>query len=235
MERAGKHVSSEVPTHFDEPQSILSDDYEFVVRKGGAGGEIDYTTVKLRQAKLSVDSDGTQKSVQYNPTSNELQLYNMHENGEAGHSVTITSALTPLLPADYELVVRKNGAGGEIAYTKLSAALSSTVELDTQATAQQKSLEWKTQNNKTYAQLYKMDAAGEATEQVDLKNAKNSYQDLLPDDEEFVIRSAQGGEIKYKNVGVLLSAYNGGGGGSAEISVDSEIPALQHSSLQHIS
>ena len=57
MERVGKHVSSEVPTHFDEPQSILSDDYEFVVRKGGAGGEIDYTTVKLRQAKLSVDSD----------------------------------------------------------------------------------------------------------------------------------------------------------------------------------
>lgn len=80
-----------------------------------------------------------------------------------------------------------------------------------------------------------MDAAGEATEQVDLKNAKNSYQDLLPDDEEFVIRSAQGGEIKYKNVGVLLSAYNGGGGGSTDISVDSEIPALQHSSLQHIS
>ena len=124
MERAGKHVSSEVPTHFDEAKSILSNDYEFVVRKGGAGGEIDYTTVKLRQAKLSVDSDGTQKSVQYNPTSNELQLYKMHENGEAGHSVTITSALTPLLPADYELVVRKNGAGGEIAYTKLSAVLS---------------------------------------------------------------------------------------------------------------
>ena len=81
-----------------------------------------------------------------------------------------------------------------------------------------------------------MDAAGEPTEQVDLKNAKNSYQDLLPDDEEFVIRSAQGGEIKYKNVGVLLSAYSGGGGGGgdANISVDSELPALQHSSLQHI-
>lgn len=46
-----------MPTHFDEAKTILSDDYEFVVRKGGAGGEIDYTTVKLRQAKLSVDSD----------------------------------------------------------------------------------------------------------------------------------------------------------------------------------
>lgn len=57
MEMAGKTVSSEVPTHFDEAKTILSDDYEFVVRKGGAGGEIDYTTVKLRQAKLSVDSE----------------------------------------------------------------------------------------------------------------------------------------------------------------------------------
>lgn len=80
-----------------------------------------------------------------------------------------------------------------------------------------------------------MDAAGEPTEQVDLKNAKNSYQDLLPDDEEFVIRSAQGGEIKYKNVGVLLSAYNGGGGGGGgSISVDSDIASLNSNSLQHI-
>lgn len=80
-----------------------------------------------------------------------------------------------------------------------------------------------------------MDAPGDPTEKVDLRNAKNSYQDLLPDDEEFVIRSAAGGEIKYKNVGVLLSAYSGGGGGGdANISVDSELPALQHSSLQHI-
>ena len=172
--------------------------------------------------------------MQYNPTTNELQLYKMHENGEAGNSVTITSAMTSLLPSNYELVVRKGGAGGQIEYTKLSAALSGAIELDTQATSQQKSLEWKTENNRTYAQLYKMDAAGEPTEQVDLRGAKNSYQDLLPDDEEFVIRSAQGGEIKYKNVGVLLSAYSGGGGGSAELSVDSELPALQHSSLQHV-
>lgn len=105
----------------------MSDDCEFVIRKGGAGGEIDYTTVKLRQAKLSVDSEGAQKSVQYNPATDELQLYKMHENGEAGHKVTITSSLTSLLPSNYELVVRKGGAGGEIAYTTLSAAISGTV------------------------------------------------------------------------------------------------------------
>ena len=54
----GHEISSEVPTHFDEPKSILSDDCEFVIRKGGAGGEIDYTTVKLRQAQLSTDTQG---------------------------------------------------------------------------------------------------------------------------------------------------------------------------------
>ena len=57
MGAAGKNVSSEVPTQFDAPESILSSGCEFVIRRGGAGGEIDYTTVKLRQAKLSVDSD----------------------------------------------------------------------------------------------------------------------------------------------------------------------------------
>lgn len=57
MGAAGKNVSSEVPTRFDAPESILSSNCEFVIRRGGAGGEIDYTTVKLRQAKLSVDSD----------------------------------------------------------------------------------------------------------------------------------------------------------------------------------
>lgn len=55
-----------------------------------------------------------------------------------------------------------------------------------------------------------MDAAGEPTEQVDLKFAKDSYQSLLPDDEEFVIRTREGGVIQYKNVGVCLSAYLSG-------------------------
>ena len=140
--------------------------------------------------------------------------------------MTITSAMTSLLPSDYELVVRKGGAGGEIEYTTLSAAVSSAVELDTQATAQQKSLEWKTQNNRQYAQLYKMDAAGEPTEQVDLKFAKDSYQDLLPDDEEFVIRTRAGGVIQYKNVGVCLSAYLSGG---VAISGDNEKTPSQKS------
>ena len=58
MGQAGTQMSAEVPTSFDDPQSILSDDCEFVIRKGGAGGEIDYTTVKLRQAVLSVDRQG---------------------------------------------------------------------------------------------------------------------------------------------------------------------------------
>lgn len=56
-----------------------------------------------------------------------------------------------------------------------------------------------------------------------MKNAKDAYQDLLPDDEEFVIRSAQGGQIKYKNVGVCLSAYTKGG---SVVSGDNEYPNL---------
>ena len=140
--------------------------------------------------------------------------------------MTITPSLSSLLPSNYELVVRKGGAGGQIEYTKLSASISGVIELDTQATAQQKSLEWKTHNNKTYAQLYKMDAAGEPTEDVDLKWAKNSFQSLLPDDEEFVIRTREGGEIQYKNIGLCLSAYLSGG---VAISGDNEKTPSQKS------
>lgn len=214
MGEAGQTVSSEVPICFDEPQSILSSNCEFVIRKGGPGGEIDYTTVSLRQSQLSADKNATQnqKSIQYADLGDGafLELYNMHSPGEAGSTVSITSSLVSLLPADYELVVRKNGAGGQIAYTKLSAVVAGTpgsVQFDTDATQQQKSLEWKTQGDAKYAQLYKMDAAGEETEQVDLKFAKYGFQDLLPDNEEFVIRTGAGGEIQYKNVGVCLSAY----------------------------
>lgn len=41
-----------------------------------------------------------------------------------------------------------------------------------------------------------------------------------------------GRELQYVSLSSLM--LSGGGGGGAEISVDSEIPALQHSSLQHI-
>lgn len=214
MGEAGQVVSAEVPICFDEPQPILSSDWEFVVRKGGPGGEIDYAMVNLKQAQLSVDKNATQnqKSIQYANLGDGsfLEMYNFHSPGEAGSTVEITSSLVSLLPNDYELVVRKNGAGGQISYTKLSAVIAGapgSVKFDTEATQNQKSLEWKTQGNVKYAQLYKIDAAGEETEQVNLKFAKHGFQDLLPDNEEFVIRTGAGGEIQYKNIGVCLSAY----------------------------
>ena len=55
-----------------------------------------------------------------------------------------------------------------------------------------------------------------------MKFAKDSYQDLLPDDEEFVIRTKAGGIIQYKNVGVCLSAYLSGVADA--ISGDNEYP-----------
>lgn len=71
-----------------------------------------------------------------------------------------------------------------------------------------------------------MDAEGEPTEEVDLKWAKNSFQSLLPDDEEFVIRTGEGGVITYKNVGLCLSAYLSGG---VAISGDNEKTPSQKS------
>jgi hypothetical protein len=44
----------------------------------------------------------------------------MDSPGETGNTVVITESAKPLLPNEYEFVVRKNGAGGEIAYTRIS-------------------------------------------------------------------------------------------------------------------
>lgn len=60
MNESGQEVSAEVPTSFEAYKNPLADvasDCEIVVRKGGASGEIDYAKLKLKQAKLSTDTE----------------------------------------------------------------------------------------------------------------------------------------------------------------------------------
>lgn len=83
-------------------------------------------TKRLEYLSLSsviprVDSEGFtgQKSVSWlsgQHDEKELQLYGMNEEGEELTPVVLSTTETDILPEDYEFVVRKNGAGGEIAY-----------------------------------------------------------------------------------------------------------------------
>lgn len=55
----------------------------------------------------------------------ELQLYKFDEESEeAGFSVRLSATPKLLMDSEYEFVVRKGGAGGEVAYVQISAAAS---------------------------------------------------------------------------------------------------------------
>lgn len=308
-------TSALVPTYFDDPAYVLSDELEFVLRRGGAGGEIEYRKLLLKQDALSVDKQGNpnQKSLQYCNLGNGtfLELDHFHSDGMTSPKVVLTSADTRLLPEDQEFVIRKKVGGfWQIDYTPLSACLSGVlsgatqvdseipnlqlssiqtkddgtqsyhqlfnfdnpgktiqlsdlgnyemvvrdfaevpggeiinfvklsnllhqqISVDTDVVGTQRSIEWVKDGGQEYLQLYGMDDPDEDTETVTIQRSGVGYH-LLPDDYTFVVRTAQGGHIEYKDIS-LCCMLSGGGGGSADLSVDSELPALQHSSLQHV-
>lgn len=125
MDQDGTDISTEVPTHWEDAEPILSDNWEFVIRKGGAGGEIDYTTVKLRQAMLSVDRQGhpNQRSLQYADLGDGtfLELNGFHADGTTVPSVALSNACASLLPADNEFLIREKVNGfWQLKYAPLS-------------------------------------------------------------------------------------------------------------------
>lgn len=241
MDEAGEDLSALVPHCFAEPQDPLSSlSAEFVVRKGGAGGEIGYVSLDLLQDKTPLDRNTyhTQKSLQYATIDNLsfLELNGFHSDATSDVPVAVLSSdAKPLLPANWQFLTRHKDQNGywQLGYSTLSAMVSGalSVNVDSDVVAQ-KSLEWAEDDGQEYLQLYGMDVAGRPTEQVDLKLAKTNYHDLLPDDEEFVIRTGVGGEIIYKNVAVTLSAFTSGT--AYEISGDTNVAAVGRKSIQTV-
>lgn len=138
-------------------EHLLPNEYEFVLRKNGAGGEITYGKVDLsvQMGDLSGDSQvlPNQKSIECISKNGEdyIQLYNMDKVGTSLPKKTITlsaDGYTPLLPSNYEFVLRQNGAGGTIKYANLSCCIpnlsslsSTTVEVDSEVIGIRKSLD----------------------------------------------------------------------------------------------
>lgn len=223
-------TSALVPTYFDDPAYVLSDELEFVLRRGGAGGEIEYRKLLLKQDILSVDKQGNpnQKSLQYCDLGNGafLELDHFHSNGTTSPKVVITSADTSLLPANQEFVIRKKvGAFWQIDYTPLSACLSGVlsgatqISVDTDVVGSQRSIEWAEDDGQEYLQLYGMDGPDADTETVTIQRTGIGYH-LLPDDYTFVVRTAPGGRIEYKDISLCCMLS---GSGEPTISCDNEV------------
>lgn len=241
MDETGSEVSALVPHCLEEAQNPLSAlDAEFVIRKGGAGGEIGYVSLELLQNKTPLDRNTyySQKSLQYATIDNLsfLELNGFHSDVTSDVPVAVLSSDTKsLLPENWQFLTRHKDQAGywQLGYTNLSAMISGTLSVDVDSdVVAQKSLEWAEDNGQEYLQLYGMDVDGESSEKVDLKLAKSNYYDLLPGDEEFVIRTGVGGQIIYKNLAVTLSAFTSGT--AYEISGDANIGSLVTKSIETI-
>ncbi len=100
-------------------QQAETSGFDFIIRKDN---QVQYMKLSSN-VNISVDTDaaGNQKSIQWNDDK-YLQLYNMDQSGENVASVQLSTNAKNVLPNNYEFVVRKGGAGGEISYTTLQMA-----------------------------------------------------------------------------------------------------------------
>lgn len=103
-------------------QQAQTSGFDFIIRKDN---QVQYMKLSSN-VNISVDTDvaGNQKSIQWKTSNDDkyLQLYNMDQSGENVASVQLSTDAKNVLPNNYEFVVRKGGAGGEISYTTLQMA-----------------------------------------------------------------------------------------------------------------
>ena len=215
-------TSALVPTYFDDPAYVLSDELEFVLRRGGAGGEIEYRKLLLKQDMLSVDKQGNpnQKSLQYCDLGNGafLELDHFHSNGTTSPKVVLTSADTSLLPDNQEFVIRKKVGGfWQIDYTPLSACLSGVLSGATQVDSEipnlhLSSIQTKDDGTQSYHQLFNFDNPGKTIQLSDLGNYEMVVRDFA---------EVPGGEvINFVKLSNLLHA---------QIEVDTDVVGTQRS------
>lgn len=149
--------------------------------------------------------------------------YQLHDMDKAGVSlpekaITMSAdGYTPLLPSDYEFVLRQNGAGGTIKYANLSccipdlSALSATiVSGDNEVVGERKSIDFvNEQGSDPYYQLHNFQNSPMPGPDTWLKfyDQPLSGQDFsIGCNTQFVVRvpdGANGYEVKY----MQLSAY----------------------------
>ena len=108
--------------------------------------------------KPDTQGDSGQKSIDWLSDTHELQLYKFDEDGLSAFEpdVTVNNNRESLLPEEYEFVLRKNGAGGEVTYGQVSLSVKMEELSGDSQVGSQKSIS--VENN--VIELYKMGEAG---------------------------------------------------------------------------
>ena len=131
----GSNVEELFQFHLSDTIDVrISDlnDYDFVVRNPNNGQPyVEYGRLCVDIAPISGDNEKTlaQKSIDLIFDGNDPDYYQLHDMDKVGISlpqkaITLSAdGYTPLLPNDYEFVLRYNGAGGTIKYANLSCGI----------------------------------------------------------------------------------------------------------------
>lgn len=110
---------------------------------------------------IAPDAQGTsgQKSIDWLSDTHELQLYKFDEAGLTDifePDVTVHGNRESLLPEEYEFVLRKNGAGGEVTYGQVALSINMEELSGDSQVSEQKSIS--VENN--VIELYHMEFDG---------------------------------------------------------------------------
>ena len=151
----------------------------------------DAQTSSLQWRSLSSHSDSSESSTTSVDTK-VLEAWHFSEISDVHYDLCVT------LSGMNQHVMLRNATSGVIEYIHLSCL---SVITDSQGMSDQKSIDWLSSDTMVplELQLYGMDQEGEDKLTVQISSAAGTVP-LLSGEQQFVIRSAAGGEIKYTNI-----------------------------------
>lgn len=159
MNEAGESLSD--VTLSARPSNILPLNYEFVLRKGGAGGEISYASLKLATANGN-QCDGDEElaqtsSLQTRELSSAEGVSAVMQIWEFDHFDKRWTMLSDALSGENKDVLLRDCETSSVCYLSLSALSGENVHLDSEGESGQKSIDWLSGSDPAEMQLYKMD------------------------------------------------------------------------------
>ena len=133
MNEAGESLSD--VTLSARPSSILPDNYEFVVRKNGAGGEIGYASLRLASYGNAGDGDeelAQTSSLQTREISSSEGVSSVMQIWEFDHFDKRWAMLSDALSGENKDILLRDCETSSVCYLSLSALSSAVMSVDSE-------------------------------------------------------------------------------------------------------
>lgn len=219
-----------------QPADILPDDYEFVVRKNGKGGEIGYATLKLASKGSGAQADGDDvfaqtSSLQTRELSSEDGVSSVTQIWEFDHFDKRWAMLSDALSGENKDVLLRDCETSSVCYLSLSALSSAPVSVDSEYEGDlptMRSIQFGTYSDdpNEWLQLYGFEDDPALHDHISV-TLSSGHRNLLPDGCEFLVRTTDERgwrTLEYKSLSAAVAP--------GEAAVDSMFQDAQTSSLE---